>query len=299
MTTAATTTPRTSEPAAALAEAAFCSPEWLSYTMPCPWCEGRELSIKGLFAKAEGQLPPELANIPEHCTCSGAQAHTAARIAEQAETDLAARQARQKRLFAASGMPQPFKARTLALWQRNTPAAATAYAAAVEFARHIMLRQPASLFIAGDIGTGKTFLASCLARDLIRRGREVKWANVGDFFRTIKRAFLPNSKESEGEIMACYTKPPILVLDDLGKERPTEWGAEQLFALINARYDKARALIVTTNYGGEELIRRLTPRAADGIADDTTARAIVDRLREVCKPVILTGASWRSQQKAT
>lgn len=269
---------------------------WESYTIPCPFCGREELSIKGLFARADNTLPAHLAGVPEACDCPQATAATAANRAANAAAERGADEAKAEQLFRDSGMPLPFKPRTLALWQRATPDQQAAYHAAVNFAKACMARRPASLFIAGDIGTGKTFLASCLARDLIRRGRSVKWANVGDFFREIKRAFMPSNKETEREIIAGYTMPSVLVLDDLGKERPTEWGAEQLFSLVNSRYERQRAVIVTTNYGGDELIRRLTPKAADGGADDTTARAIVDRLREMCVSVILTGESHRTKR---
>ena len=84
------------------------------------------------------------------------------------------------------------------------------------------------------------------------------------------------------------------MLDDLGKESPTEWAVEQLFSIINGRYDEGKPLIVTTNYGSEDLVKRLTPRPdANGYADDTTARAIVDRLRGVAKCVKLQGKSKR------
>jgi DNA replication protein DnaC len=112
---------------------------------------------------------------------------------------------------------------------------------------------------------------------------------VADVLRAIRSCF-DKKGQTEDEVIQSFISPQVLVLDDLGKERPTEWALEQLFAVINARYDACKPLIVTTNYGGTDLVRRLTPK---GETDDTTARAIVDRLRETSIVIKLEGKSWR------
>ncbi len=136
-------------------------------------------------------------------------------------------------------------------------------------------------------------LASCLALDLIRCGKSVLWSNVGDLLRSLRATF--NAKDQNEEmIISRFAHASILVLDDLGKERPTEWAAEQLFAIFNRRYDYGKPTIVTTNYSGSDLIKRLTPKPdMTGYADDTTARAIVDRLRGTASTIILEGNSKR------
>jgi DNA replication protein DnaC len=112
---------------------------------------------------------------------------------------------------------------------------------------------------------------------------------VGDVLRTIRSSF-DQKNVTEEETIRQFTAPRVLVLDDLGKERPTEWAVEQLFSIINTRYDAKRPIIVTTNYGGQDLVQRLTPR---GERDDTTPRAIVDRLREMSSVIKLEGESMR------
>lgn len=261
----------------------------------CPHC-GRELReplSPHLLDEAiprEKALRDEVMLLPVVCDCPGAQADLA-RAEEEAELrERETRRARQQAIFSASGMPEAWRDRNLGAWNVQTDEQGIALHAAQSF----LTAQPEerrSLFVAGDIGCGKTYLASCLARDMHRRGNYVRWARVGDILAEIRRSF--NSRE-ECDPLETYKTTACLVLDDLGKERPTEWAVEQLFSLINARYDAELPLIVTSNYSGADLVRRLTPATAGGEkGDPTTGQAIVDRLRAMCEIVLLTGKSQR------
>lgn len=266
-------------------------------TTACPHCGRVLLTFTGLLVSLDSEDPRRnaLEGLEQLCDCEESK-HTAeqekraqelARQQKQEEQKTAALQAR----FENAGFPEAWKSRALSCWQVNSPERQQAKDAAIAFGAELVTqsKSPASLFIAGDIGTGKTYLASCLAADLIRRKVQVRWCNVGDVLRTIRSSF-DQKNLTEEETIRRFTSPRVLVLDDLGKERPTEWAVEQLFSIINTRYDAGLPLIVTTNYGGADLVKRLTPR---GDTDDTTPRAIVDRLRAMSKVVKLEGESWR------
>lgn len=268
-------------------------------TKKCEYCGRTLLTMAGVLATFDDSNPHKnaLASLEAFCSCE--QANLACqRLQDEIEASRASQRAKLKadRLQArleSSNMPEMWYKRGLSAWLRRTPNEQAAYDAAVQFGRTICDGQSASLYIAGPIGTGKTMLASCLACDLIRKGRSVRWSNVGDLLRTLRATF--NDRErNEEHVIAEFASAPILVLDDLGKERPTEWAAEQLFALFNRRYDYNRPTIVTTNYSGADLVKRLTPRPdPSGYADDTTAQAIVDRLRGTAQTIILDGTSKR------
>lgn len=271
-------------------------------TTVCPHCGRTLLTVAGLWVQCDEEDPRYglVRGLGRDCGCELAlraaeDEKRAQRAAEELERQTQERM-RLEHLWVKSGMPRAWRKRGLCCWVRETEAQQGAYDVVTEFGRQLLAgNKPGSLFIAGDIGTGKTFLASCLCADLLRRGRVVQWCNMSEVLRELRRSF-NNARVSEAEVLRQYTGSGVLVLDDLGKERPTEWAVEQLFCIINARYDKGRALVVTTNYGGEELVRRLTPRPdADGYQDDTTARAIVDRLRAMCCVVTLEGSSWRGK----
>ena len=269
-------------------------------TTECSHCGAKLLTMAGLWVQCDENDPLHKLTVGLERAC-GCEAAVCAREEEKRAEEAAERKERQEQermrfeaLWHQSGMPRDWRTRGMVSWVRETEAQQVAYRAAAGFGRALVQgERPGGLFVAGDIGTGKTFLASCLAADLVRRGRVVQWCNASRMLREIRESF-GNARVSEADVLRRFTAPGLLVIADLGKERPTEWAMEQLFCIVNERYDKRRPLVVTTNYGGEELVRRLTPRAgADGCQDDTTARAIVDRLRAMCQLVVLEGESWR------
>ena len=92
-------------------------------------------------------------------------------------------------------------------------------------------------------------------------------------------------------VLETYKRVPLLVVDDLGKEKATDWTISTLYSIIDGRYDRAMPLIITTNYDPATLVRRLSPKGDYG----TTAECIIDRINEMCKVLITTGESWRSK----
>lgn len=267
-------------------------------TTKCPFCGRKLLTLAGAVVLDDMADPrrSSVEGLEMACTCDAAkiadaQFDAAVEVSKRART-ANARAERLRARLEASNLPDEWHQRGLCSWLRRTPNEQAAYDAAVAFGRRVKSGEHPSLYIAGPIGTGKTMLASCLALDLIRLGYAVLWSNVGDVLRSLRATF--HSTENEENVISLYASPPILVLDDLGKERPTEWASEQLFAIFNRRYERGKVTIVTTNYGGDDLVRRLTPRPdSTGYADDTTARAIVDRLRGAANLIILEGESKR------
>lgn len=276
---------------------------WLT---SCEHCGAPLLALHGvlrlpILEDVSPELHAKYASIPSACSCQQAVSARLALAAKQ-EQELAAekerkRRAKQKRLFAQSGLPAEWDSRALSLWERHSSEQVDAYNKAVAFGASAVSKNgaPRSLYVAGSIGAGKTFLASCIARDLLRRSVPLLWAHMGKILAELRASFGGNNDPDA--VLLNYKKCNILILDDLGKERPTEWAIEQLFTLINYRYEHNLPLIITTNYGAEGLIRRLTPASPNGYPpDDTTAHAIVDRLCAMCDTITLTNKSYRQQQ---
>lgn len=272
-----------------------------SLVTTCPFCGQKILTCLGSFVASDAEDPRAaiLCGLKSACNCETAkytaEQEKAAEAAKECEKQKKKEKRRLEARWEASGMPAEWLDRRLSAWHQETANRAEAYDAAVVFGAMLLSKKgPRSLFIAGDIGTGKTFLSSCLCADLLRKGQRLLWRNVSDVLREI-RASYDSRKISEEEVLNHFISPPLLVLDDLGKERPTEWAMEQLFSIINARYDRNKPMVITTNYGGADLVKRLSPRPdSSGYADDTTARAIVDRLRGCSKLVRLEGQSRRT-----
>ncbi|MCI6274407.1 MAG: ATP-binding protein [Coriobacteriaceae bacterium] len=140
-----------------------------------------------------------------------------------------------------------------------------------------------NLYIYGDVGTLKTHLASAMTRKLVERNVNVCFSAMWKILDAIKAGFHENY-----DPLPKYQHVQVLVLDDLGKESPTDFALERLFALVDERSARMLPTVVTTQYKPGLLIDRL---AKNG--DGDTAMAIVSRLRQDCRSIELDGGDRR------
>lgn len=134
------------------------------------------------------------------------------------------------------------------------------------------------LYIVGPVGSGKTWTACSVLSVLSADGQTARFCTVADVMEAA-RGFEP---------MDRFSDPRFLVIDDMGKEAPTSFALERLFALVDKRYASTRPTIVTTQFEPKELAKRL---ASNG--DIETANAIVSRLFGDSQVVRLTGEDRR------
>lgn len=142
-----------------------------------------------------------------------------------------------------------------------------------------MRENATGLLLWGDVGTGKTFFAGCIANALIERGVPVLMTNFARILNTLTDL---RSEERNRFIdeMNIYS---LLILDDLGIERNSEFALEQVFNVIDSRYRSSKPLIVTTN---------LTLNELKNPADLAHAR-IYDRVLERCVPLRINNRNIR------
>ena len=147
-----------------------------------------------------------------------------------------------------------------------------------------------SLFITGGVGTGKTHLAASIANELIKNEIPVVFGTLINLLNDIKDSYSSDGYEKEGYIIERYSKINMLIIDDLGKERPSEWTLEKLFTIINNRYENNLPVIITTNYNRDKLRERLANNKNYEIAD-----SIISRLYEMCKGIAIYGNDKRKE----
>jgi len=122
-----------------------------------------------------------------------------------------------------------------------------------------------NVLLRGASGAGKTHLAVALCRELHRRGEAALFVCVPDLLYRMREAM--QYPEQAAELADAVESADVLVLDDLGAERSTEYAEEQIFRIVNARYNAARPLVVTTNIAdtaGQSLHARVVRRLMDG-----------------------------------
>ncbi len=148
---------------------------------------------------------------------------------------------------------------------------------AAEFRQH--LSDGHGLLLYGSVGTGKTYLAACVANAVIDLGYSARMTNFSDISNDLWNA------EDKAVYMAELRRFDLLILDDLGAERKNEYMQEIVYNVIDARYRAGRPVIVTTNLSQDELAKP---------AEIGYGR-IYDRILERCLPVKVDGQSRRRQ----
>jgi DNA replication protein DnaC len=151
-----------------------------------------------------------------------------------------------------------------------------------------------SLILAGNVGAGKTHLAAALLVRAIHSGKQGLYSSVPSLMNRL-RSFGPRGDYQD--VLDAAIGCDVLLLDDLGAERCTDWVGEQLYMLVNERYISNRQTVVTTNFSTPgELITHLEP---DGghvnpyATVNCVGQRIVSRLCEMGAWVTLTGADRR------
>lgn len=134
------------------------------------------------------------------------------------------------------------------------------------------------LLLYGDVGTGKSFGAACIANDLMERNVPALMTN----FSTVLNS-LSSQSVDKNEYIRDIVQYPLLILDDFGIERSTEYALEQVFNVVDSRYRTGKPLIITTNLSLEEIKK----------PQDTAHARIYERILEMCVPVNFGNQSRR------
>jgi DNA replication protein DnaC len=126
------------------------------------------------------------------------------------------------------------------------------------------------LWLYGSTGTGKTSLAMLVSRTALGAGRSVAIYSLPKLLARIRRTYDAEAGEqSYSDLFERLSAVDLLHIDDLGTEKQTEWVLEQLYALVNERYEAQRSLVVTTNLEDDQLEEQIGER-------------LVSRLVEMC-----------------
>lgn len=125
-----------------------------------------------------------------------------------------------------------------------------------------------SLVLAGPVGTGKTGLAVAALRSLHEDGVFVRFFVVPALLDAMRPPADPTAPRAGGDVLRLARQTAVLCLDDLGAEKPSEWAAQQLYLIVNARYEAARPTVVTTNRTPADLAATVGERTVSRLVED-------------------------------
>jgi DNA replication protein DnaC len=208
---------------------------------------------------------------------------------------------REDRLLRAARIPRRYQQCSLGNFEKHHATQETAR----QFARRFVQKYPLGemgLLLTGPCGTGKTHLAISVLKELItERGLTCLFYDFQDLLKEIQGSYGPESTLRENQILQPVFTADVLLLDDLGAQKPTAWVRDTVGHIINHRYNNRRVSLFTTNRrvapddevesgrGGREL--------TEATLLDQIGQRIHSRIHEMCKVVPIEGPDYRKLTK--
>jgi len=173
------------------------------------------------------------------------------------------------------GVPGKYERYSLETYQGNDPL--------VEVLRnHVHTHD--NITLCGKTGCGKTHLAAGMLAEYIKKERNAVFITVPELLLKIRSSFGEKATQSEEELIDHYASPTLLVMDDLGAEKTTEYSITTLFLILDRRLRHGRKTIVTTNLSIEEIEECLGARIASRLSESQVIK-------------ISTMADWRKKRE--
>jgi DNA replication protein DnaC len=210
---------------------------------------------------------------------------------EQDEMQERYRKAEVERKFAISSLGERFENCRFETFAKR-PGTEKAFRLAYDYAERFELYGAESLLIWGDPGNGKSHLAAAVCHVLKARGKIPVFQTMTELLERIRATFGRQAKEHEREIMTALQDCDLLVLDDLGAEKVSDWTLDVLFRIIDGRYRAKKPTLFTTNFSPTELLHRFMPDKSL-TEHEIAARRIHDRILEVSVIVENKATSYR------
>jgi DNA replication protein DnaC len=161
------------------------------------------------------------------------------------------------------------------------------------------------LLLMGPSGVGKTHLAVAALKELIRRGHGGLFCDYRELLKEIQASYNPASESTEMRILEPIRNVEILVLDDLGASKPSDWVRDIVGIVLNARYNENRTTVITTNYVDNPVSEgepsrlpggRMIPASREDTLEQRIGSRMRSRLYEMCRTVEVIAPDFRREK---
>src|SRR6266699_5033803 len=206
-------------------------------------------------------------------------------------------------LLAAARIPKRYEHCELSNYEFDGPHRnlASARMAACKFVEEYPLDNTGLLLI-GSIGVGKTHLAVGIIKELIlSKGIGCLFYDYRELLKQIQNSYNESVRATELEVLRPVFETEILVLDELGAVKPTEWVWDTVSLILNTRYNDNRTTIITTNFDDKPAGAIGGPRGAarDETLGDRIGERMRSRLHEMCRIIKMEGRDFRQIRSAS
>ncbi|MBV9436188.1 MAG: ATP-binding protein [Acidobacteria bacterium] len=205
-----------------------------------------------------------------------------------------------ERLLKKARIPARYEHCTLSNFDSDFPGANRSLAAALFQANRFVEEYPVEttgLMLLGPIGVGKTHLAVGVLRELVlQKNASCLFYDYRELLKEIQNSYNATVQTTELEILKPVFETEVLVLDELGAVKPTEWVWDTVSHILNTRYNDKRTTIITTNFDDLPPGRGRTPLERTSREDtlgDRIGERMRSRLREMCRVIEMQGSDFR------
>ncbi len=228
----------------------------------------------------------------------GESSHEANTVRRVVRCDCRAR-SRNVSLLASAHIPKRYEHCELSNFEFDGPhrGLAAARMAACKFVEEYPLDNTGLLLI-GSIGVGKTHLAVGIVKELIaNKGIACLFCDYRELLKQIQNSYNDSVKTTELEVLSPVFDAEVLVLDELGAVKPTEWVWDTVSLVLNTRYNNNRTTIITTNFRDGAPGALSGPRAAsrEETLGDRIGERMRSRLHEMCRIISMEGEDFRQK----
>lgn len=247
---------------------------------PCPLCGGTGWKSLPSAATPEGKKrPPQVVR----CDCR--------------------RDSLGERLLAHTRIPARYEHCSLSNFDTDFPSADRSLEAvrliAMRFVEEYPVNQTGLLLI-GPVGVGKTHLAVGILRELAAKGVPGLYYDYRELLKEIQNSYNPSVATTELGILQPVFDAEVLVLDELGAVKPTDWVWDTVSHILNTRYNNKRTTIITSNYpdrpaAGVEPETALRRAAREETLGDRIGERMRSRLAEMCRKIEMSGSDFRQR----